>query len=114
MDLKRTKTNKTYITVQDHDGADTTQDGVRRASYNILRSFQLPPSLTQVKPTGTASYDCTKKTWHVSTQNYLKQKCMLHAKGRLRLIAHVIRVCQCVIYDICFEKHVVDVNNTNS
>ena len=50
MDPKRTKTNKTYITIQDHDGADTTQDGVKRASYHILRSFQLPPSLTQHLP----------------------------------------------------------------
>jgi hypothetical protein len=39
-----------YITVQDHDGADTTQDGVKWASYHILRSFQLPPSLTQHLP----------------------------------------------------------------
>ena len=28
-----------------------------------------------VKPTGTASYDRAKKTWRVSSQKYLKQKC---------------------------------------
>jgi hypothetical protein len=33
LDPKRTKTNKTYITIQDHDGADTTQDVAEVAKY---------------------------------------------------------------------------------
>ena len=50
-----------------------------------------------MKPMGTASYDRTKKTWRVSKQKYLKQKCA-SCKREIRLIVHVIRVCQCIIH----------------
>jgi hypothetical protein len=64
----------------------------KRSSLSLEEEHELV-----MKPMGTASYDRTKKTWRVSKQKYLKQKCA-SCKREIRLIVHVIRVCQCVIH----------------